>query len=116
MYVALLMLRWIKSNGLEKLERDNAKKAQMLYSAIDNSRLFKASVAEKTHRSNMNVCFTGNTPAVEQKMLELCEKAHITGIKGHRAAGGFRASLYNAVPLESVESLLEVMNFMEQTV
>jgi len=116
LYVSLLMLRWIKSIGLEKLERDNSRKAQMLYTAIDNSRLFKAHVAEKAHRSLMNVSFTGATPAVEQKLLELCEKAHITGIKGHRAAGGFRVSLYNAIPVESVESLLDVINFMEQTV
>lgn len=113
-YVSLLMLRWIKARGIDAIERDNKHKAQLLYNAIDNSRLFKPHVTEKAHRSMMNVCFTANTAETEKSFLELCEKNNITGIKGHRSVGGFRASLYNAVSVEDVERLVELMKGFEK--
>jgi phosphoserine aminotransferase len=62
----------------------------------------------------MNVCFTAHTPEIEKSFLALCEKNHITGIKGHRFVGGFRASLYNAITYEAVEKLVELMKIQEQ--
>ncbi len=108
-YVSLLMLRWIKERGIDTIEAENKQKAKLLYDAIDSSSVFTAHVKEKAHRSLMNVCFTANTPELEKLFLALCEDRDITGIKGHRSVGGFRASIYNAVPLESVERLVELM-------
>lgn len=113
-YTSLLMLRWIKEKGVANIERDNRRKAEMLYEAIDNSRIFKAHVANKEHRSLMNVCFTAETPEAENGFLTLCEKRNIIGIKGHRMAGGFRASLYNAISTDAVERLADVMQEFER--
>jgi phosphoserine aminotransferase len=108
-YVSLLTLRWIKEKGIEAIEKANNTKAALLYDAIDRSNVFEATVTNKAHRSPMNVRFVANTPENEKAFLELCAKNQITGIKGHRSVGGFRASLYNAVPLESVELLVRLM-------
>jgi len=108
-YVSLLMLRWISAKGIDNIERENKRKAELLYNAIDNSSIFTAHVKEKTHRSIMNVCFTADTPESEKAFLALCEKNNFTGVKGHRSVGGFRASIYNAVPLSSVERLVELI-------
>ena len=112
-YVSLLMLRWIKAKGIDNIEKENRRKAELLYDAIDNSRIFTPHVKEKSHRSMMNVCFTANTPEAEKAFLALCEENNITGIKGHRSVGGFRASLYNAIPVEWVERLVELMKEFE---
>jgi len=108
-YVSLLMLRWIKAKGIDAIERENNQKAKLLYDTLDNSKAFTPSVKEKSQRSLMNVCFTANSPEKEKAFLALCEENNITGIKGHRSVGGFRASIYNAVPLESVELLVKLM-------
>jgi len=108
-YTSLLMLRWIKAKGIAAIEKENRKKAQLLYDAIDNSSLFTPHVKVKADRSLMNVCFTANTPEIEKAFLALCEENNISGIKGHRSVGGFRASLYNAVTLEDVEALVRLM-------
>jgi phosphoserine aminotransferase len=108
-YVSLLMLRWTKEKGIAAIEKENRQKAKLLYDAIDASDIFIPHVKEKAHRSMMNVCFTAKTEQVEKAFLELCEANDISGIKGHRSVGGFRASLYNAVPLESVVRLVEIM-------
>jgi len=109
-YTSLLMLRWIRATGIEVIEKANRKKAALLYDAIDNSTAFMAHVKTKTDRSTMNVCFTANTPEIEKQLLVLCEENNITGIKGHRSVGGFRASLYNAVSVADVEHLVKLMN------
>jgi len=109
-YTSLLMLRWIKAKGIDVIEKENKHKAQMLYDAIDNSKVFTAHVQKKADRSLMNVCFTASTPEVEKSLLELCKANNITGIQGHRSVGGFRASLYNAVTVEAVEQLVALMN------
>lgn len=85
----------------------------MLYDAIDSSSIFMPTIKEKTYRSTMNVCFTANTPESEKAFFTLCDKNNITGIKGHRLVGGFRVSLYNAIPLESVELLVKLMKEFE---
>jgi phosphoserine aminotransferase len=108
-YVSLLMLRWIESRGIAAIEKENKQKAKLLYDILDNSSSFTPYVTEKTHRSLMNVCFTAKTLEAEQKLLALCEENDITGIKGHRSVGGFRASLYNAVPLDWVQHLVELI-------
>jgi phosphoserine aminotransferase len=108
-YLSLLMLRWIKARGIDLIEKDNRKKAQLLYDAIDNSRVFKPHVTEHAHRSLMNVCFTASNEETERAFLALCAENNIIGIKGHRSVGGFRVSLYNPVTIEDVEKLTTIM-------
>ena len=108
-YISLLMLRWIKEKGIATIEKENRHKAKLVYDAVDKSKVFTAHVKEKAHRSLMNVCFTANTPENEKKFLALCDERDIIGIKGHRSVGGFRVSLYNAVTVEAVEQLIEVI-------
>ena len=80
----------------------------MLYGEIDRNPLFNGTV-EKKDRSLMNACFIMNKPEYETNFLEYTKNLGITGIKGHRSVGGFRASLYNALPVESVEALITAM-------
>ena len=108
-YISLLMLRWIKEKGIATIEKENRHKAKLVYDAVDKSKVFTAHVKEKAHRSLMKVCFTANTPENEKKFLALCDERDIIGIKGHRSVGGFRVSLYNAVTVEAVEQLIEVI-------
>jgi phosphoserine aminotransferase len=104
-------LEWVKAQGgTEGMLKRNTEKANLLYNAIDNSPYFKGTVA-KEDRSQMNVCFVFNepNPDLETKFNSACKEAKISGIKGHRSVGGYRASLYNALPLESVQALVNVM-------
>lgn len=112
-YVSLLMLRWTKAKGIDAIEKENKYKAKMLYAVIDSSTKFKPHVTEPSHRSIMNVCFTANTPEIEKSFIALCEENNITGMKGHRSVGGFRVSLYNGVPVEHVELLVELIKGFE---
>jgi phosphoserine aminotransferase len=112
-YVSLLTLRWLKEmGGIDAIEKLNNEKAEVLYNAIDKSTLFR-STAVKEDRSKMNVCFVMNNPALESQFLEFSEQHQIYGIKGHRSIGGFRASIYNAMPMSSVLYLIDVMNEFE---
>jgi len=113
-YASLLMLRWTKQKGIANIERDNRAKAAMLYAAIDASSVFSPRVTEPQHRSLMNVCFTA-AKEHESKFLELCEKNNITGIAGHRHTGGFRVSLYNAITIDSVATLVGLMKDFENS-
>jgi phosphoserine aminotransferase len=108
-FTSLLMLRWIKQKGIASIEQENNRKAQLLYDALDNSSIFTPHVKVKEHRSLMNVTFTMESPEQEKKFLAFCEDHSIVGIKGHRSVGGFRVSLYNAIPLDAVERLVSVM-------
>jgi phosphoserine aminotransferase len=107
-YVSLLTLRWIKAKGLDQMDRDNEAKAALLYQEIDENPLFKGTCA-KEDRSRMNVTFVMEKQELEKDFLNYCREANIVGLKGHRSVGGFRASLYNALPLSSVKVLVDVM-------
>jgi phosphoserine aminotransferase len=108
-YVCLLTLRWLQQQGgVAAIEKINDEKAALLYNEIDNNPLFKATVVP-ADRSKMNVCFVMNNPLLEQSFLEFAKQNGIVGIKGHRLVGGFRASLYNAMPLSSVQYLVTLM-------
>lgn len=108
-YVCLLTLRWLKSQGgVAAIEKLNNEKAALLYSAIDENPLFTGT-ANKHDRSKMNVCFVMNQPSWEESFLQFTQEQGIVGIKGHRLVGGFRASLYNALPLSAVEVLTGLM-------
>ncbi len=113
-YVSLLTLRWLKGKGgIDGIEKLNNEKAQLLYEAIDNSSMFRSNIA-KEDRSKMNVCFVMNDPGLEEKFLEFAEGHNIYAINGHRSVGGFRASIYNALPISSVEYLIDVMHEFER--
>jgi phosphoserine aminotransferase len=113
-YVSMLTLRWIKENGgVEAFEKRNNKKAELLYNAIDSSSIFIPTV-NKPDRSKMNVCFVMEDKEMEKKFLGFAEENNIYGIKGHRLVGGFRASLYNALPISSVEYLVEKIEEFEK--
>jgi len=113
-YVTLLTLKWLKKNGgIAWIEKINQQKADCLYNEIDRNSLFLGTVA-KEDRSQMNVCFLTNKPELEPEFDKLWKEANISGIRGHRDVGGYRASLYNALPLESVQALVEVMQEFEK--
>ena len=108
-YVCMLTLRWLKEQGgVAVMEKRNNEKAALLYKALDENPLFTGT-ANKEDRSRMNVCFVMNDPSLEQSFLQFTKENGIVGIKGHRLVGGFRASLYNALPLGSVQVLAGLM-------
>lgn len=108
-YVTMLTLEWVINNGgVSAMETRNNAKAELLYTEIDNNPLFKGNTA-KEDRSPMNATFVLNDESLEQAFLDDCASAGIMGIKGHRSAGGFRASMYNALGLDSVQVLVDVM-------
>ncbi len=112
-YVCLLTLRWLKKmGGIAAIEQRNIEKAVLLYQALDESTLFTGNV-EKKDRSLMNVCFRINDESLEKPFLDFAAAKGIVGIKGHRLSGGFRASLYNALPLSSVEVLVAAIKTFE---
>lgn len=113
-YISLLMLRWTKAKGIDAIEKENKQKAKILYNEIERNSLFKANVNPKD-RSLMNVCFTALNNEVDV-FSKFCEGYNITGIKGHRSVGGFRVSLYNAIPLSAVEILVKAMQDFEQEI
>lgn len=109
-YVCMLTLRWLKAQGgVAAIEKLNNEKAAFLYAAIDENPLFTGT-ANKEDRSKMNVCFVMNDTSLEARFLEFTKAQGIVGIKGHRLVGGFRASLYNALPLSSVQVLTQAMH------
>lgn len=108
-YVSMLNLQWLKNlGGIKAIEKINNIKAATLYNEIDNNPLFNG-VAEKSSRSKMNVTFTLTDESLKSKFDEAWKTAGISGLNGHRSVGGYRASIYNALPLESVEVLVNVM-------
>ncbi len=118
-FAALQTLKWLKQNGgIAEMEKINIKKAEMLYGEIDRNKLFKATVPDPADRSRMNVCFVMNEgfEGHEKAFNDFATERGMIGIKGHRDVGGFRASLYNALPLESVEALVKVMQEFENTI
>jgi phosphoserine aminotransferase len=113
-YVTLLTLQWLKANGgIPWIEELNRAKATLLYDEMDRNSCFVGTVA-KEDRSWMNACFLMNNPALEPEFDKMWKEANISGIRGHRDVGGYRASLYNALPLESVQVLVDVMKEFER--
>jgi len=112
-YVSLLNMRWLKSNGgIKKIEESNTKKASILYSEIDINPLFKGHAKEED-RSTMNATFSLINDDFKKTFDSMLKDAGIVGINGHRIIGGYRASMYNAMPVESVKTLVEVMSELE---
>lgn len=108
-YVSLLTLKWLKKmGGVEGIEKLNNEKANLFYSTLDSLPMFKGPVA-KEDRSKMNAVFVMHDQELEKQFLEVCKKENLYGVKGHRSVGGCRASFYNALPLSSVQVLVDVM-------
>ena len=114
-YVNLLVLEWIQAQGgLQALGKRNQAKADLLYGEIDRNPLV-VGYANKEDRSLMNVVFNLTDESTKERVDTLCKEANISGIKGHRSVGGYRASIYNALPLESVQVLVDVLKEFERT-
>lgn len=115
-FAALQTLKWYKEQGgVAALEKTNLEKAGLLYDEIDRNKLFRGTVAVED-RSIMNVCFVMNDEYkdLEDEFAKFAAAAGMVGIKGHRSVGGFRASLYNAMPKSSVEALVATMKEFEK--
>lgn len=115
-FAALQTLKWLKNlGGVEAMNKINRTKAGLLYAEIERNPLFKTTVADKKDQSIMNVCFVMNKgfEDKEKAFLEFATQKGMIGVKGHRSVGGFRASLYNALPMESVEALIACMQEFE---
>lgn len=116
-FAALQTLKWLKEKGgVAKMEKLNIEKANLLYSEIDRNKMFKTNVTKAEDRSRMNVCFVMSEgyEAKEKEFIDFATAKGMIGIKGHRSTGGFRASLYNAMPIESVKALIAVMQEFEK--
>lgn len=108
-YVVLLTLRWLKTQGgVAAIEKKNDAKAALFYETLDSLPIFKGPVA-KDSRSKMNAVFVMDQPDLEKEFLDLCKAAGMIGVKGHRSVGGFRVSMYNALTIESVKVLTDLM-------
>ncbi len=108
-YTSLLNLRWLRSKGgIEEIERENIIKARTLYEEIDRNPFFKGT-AHPEDRSRMNVTFVMENETLENDFLKLADERGLVGLKGHRSVGGFRASIYNALPINSVHALVDAM-------
>ena len=115
-YVSLLNMKWLKNNGgIKTIEEINTKKANLLYSEIDINPLFKGH-AKEVDRSIMNVTFNLVNDDFKETFNSMISNAGIIGINGHRSIGGYRASMYNALPIESVKVLVEVMSELENKI
>jgi len=108
-YVSMLTLQWLKDlGGIAAIEKKNIAKAELLYNEIDNNPLFEGATV-KEDRSNMNVTFLLTDNSKKEIFDQMCKDAGIIGINGHRSVGGYRASIYNAMPIESVQVLVDLM-------
>ena len=113
-YVSMLTLKWLKDNGgVEWIEKINNEKAATLYAEIDRNTMFTGTTAIED-RSNMNVTFIMPKAELEPEFDKLTKEANLSGLRGHRDVGGYRASLYNALTLDSVKALVEVMQAFEK--
>ena len=114
-YICKLVLEWIKNEigGLANMQDINEKKAALLYDFLDASKLFKGTV-EKKDRSLMNIPFVTGNEELDAKFVKEAAAAGFVNLKGHRSVGGMRASIYNAMPIEGVEKLVEFMKAFEE--
>lgn len=118
-FAALKTLEWLKSKGgVKEMQKINQAKAKLLYDEIERNKLFQATVADPEDRSIMNVCFimTENYKELEKDFAAYAKGQGMIGIEGHRSVGGFRASIYNAMPIESVEALVKSMKDFEKSI
>ncbi|OIP01378.1 MAG: phosphoserine transaminase [Bacteroidetes bacterium CG2_30_33_31] len=118
-FAALQTLKWLKENGgVLGAQKRNIAKAGLLYQEIERNKLFKSTIPNVADRSLMNVCFVMNEEfmAHEKPFLDFVTAKGMVGLKGHRSVGGFRASLYNALPIESVEALVKAMQDFEKSI
>jgi len=112
-YTSMLTLEWLKNlGGIKAIEEVNEMKARIMYSEIDLNPLFKGYSA-KEDRSHMNATFTLLNDDLKETFETMCKEAGISGLNGHRSVGGYRASMYNALPIDSVKALVEVMSELE---
>jgi len=115
-YTSYLTLQWLKNNGgIEGAEKRNIAKAELLYNEIDRNPLF-VGTAKKEDRSKMNVCFLLKDESHTEQFDKLWKAAGISGLPGHRSVGGYRASIYNAMSIDSVQVLVDVMKELEKTI
>ncbi len=115
-FAALQTLKWLKNlGGIEVIEKMNIAKAKVLYDELDRNSFFKAVVPNPKDRSLMNICFVmrEGKEDLEKEFLTLAKQKGLDGLKGHRSVGGFRASCYNALPIESVQALVDAMKEFE---
>jgi len=113
-YVCMLTLEWLDNNGgVSWVAERNKQKATLFYNELDRNPLFKGTV-EKEDRSKMNANFVLTDESLEERFNALLKQARISGLKGHRSVGGYRASMYNAMDIDSVSALVEVMRELEQ--
>ena len=113
-YASMLNLEWLKNlGGIAAIEKENEKKAQLIYSEIDLNPLFNG-FAAKADRSTMNATFTLANENLKDTFDAMWQDAGINGLNGHRSVGGYRASMYNALTLESVQVLVEIMSELER--
>lgn len=114
-YIVGKVIKWILSlGGLQAMQKINERKAEILYNYLDQSTMFRG-VAEKSSRSLMNVTFRTDSDALDAAFVKAAAEHNIVSIKGHRAVGGLRASLYNAMPIEGVERLVDFMREFERS-
>ena len=112
-YVSMLNMRWLKKmGGISEIEKNNRKKAEILYSEVDINPLFTGHSIEKD-RSIMNATFNLTDDNFKDTFESMLAEAKITALSGHRSVGGYRASMYNAMSLDSVKTLVEVMSELE---
>lgn len=113
-YMCKLVLEWIKNfGGLEAMKLHNEKKASILYDFLDGSKMFHNPV-KKSDRSMMNVTFVTDSDELNAKFVKDAAEAGFVNLKGHRSVGGMRASIYNAMPIEGVEKLVDFMTEFEK--
>lgn len=113
-YVSLQTMKWVlKMGGCAAMEKRNQEKADLLYGEIDRNPLFRGTAA-KEDRSFMNVTFVLENEALSDAFTAFCKTRNLSGLKGHRLVGGFRASIYNALPIESVQALVDAMQDFEK--
>lgn len=112
-YTSMLTLEWLKNlGGIAAIAKENEKKARLMYSEIDLNPLFKG-YAAKEDRSDMNATFTLENENLKETFETMLKEGGINGLNGHRSVGGYRASMYNALPLDSVKALVEIMSELE---
>ncbi len=116
-YTAMLNLRWLKAQGgVKEMEKRATTRAEILYTEIDRNKLFVPTILDEEDRSRMNICFVmaPEYKDLEKDFLDFAISKGMVGIKGHRSVGGFRASCYNALPIESVKALVSCMQEFEK--